>query len=85
MKKLVSLILAAIMLLSLASFAVAEEPISISFVGIKSEVQDVMKELCAEFEVGSEGDLRTFLVVPSLMRMMFKPRLVPLHLFPSRL
>ena len=34
---------------------------------------------------GSVGYLRTFLVVPSLMRMMFKPRLMPLPLFPSRL
>ena len=49
MKKLVSLVLAVAMLLSLVAVASADDTVTITFVGIKSEVQDVLKEIIAGF------------------------------------
>ena len=55
MKKLVSLVLAVAMLLSLVAVASADDTVTITFVGIKSEVQDVMKEIIADFEAENPG------------------------------
>lgn len=55
MKKLVSLVLAVAMLLSLVAVASADDTVTITFVGIKSEVQDVLKEIIAGFEAENPG------------------------------
>lgn len=55
MKKFLSILLAAAMLLTLASVALADDPVTITFVGIKGEVQDVMKEIIADFEAENPG------------------------------
>ena len=55
MKKFVGFMLLLAMLTGLCSASLAEEKVTITFVGIKSEVQDVMKEIIAGFEAANPG------------------------------
>ena len=55
MRKLICLILSVAMLLATVAVASADDTVTITFVGLKSEVQTVMQEIIADFEAENPG------------------------------